>query len=121
MNSLFDQLAMRRVDGAGFDQAVQQADNALVAVYFWGENCYNCEQFKRAAALQADALRNLKLHWLHADVYADPELGKRFGLHGVPTFIFFHHSKRLGRVTGWQGLPEFARAVAGLRERIGAA
>lgn len=114
----FQQFGMRPVTAGGFDAALQQAGDALVAVYFWGEDCFNCEQFKKAAALKAEQLQGLGLHWLQADVYAEPALGQRFGLHGVPTFYFFHRGRKLGRVTSWPGWPQFERAVQGLHERL---
>ena len=68
--SLFDRFQMRPVGSSDLDAALIDAGDALVAVYLWGENCYNCEQFKRAAMLEADVIAGLELHWLHADVYA---------------------------------------------------
>ena len=119
--SLFDRFQMRPVSSADLDAALVDAGDALVAVYLWGENCYNCEQFKIAVMLEADPIAGLGLHWLHADVYADRALGQRFALHGVPAFFFFHRSRRLGRITGWQGWPAFEGAVQELRRRIAAA
>ena len=118
MDGFFERLAMQPVDSAGFDAALAEAGDALVAVYFWGEDCFNCEQFKKAAALKAAELQALGLQWLHADVYADPALGRRFALHGVPTFFFFHRGRKLGRITSWPGWQAFSDAVRGLRERI---
>jgi thioredoxin-like negative regulator of GroEL len=115
----FQRFGMRPVDSAGFDAALAAAGDALVGVYFWGEDCFNCEQFKKAATLKAEAFGALGLHWLQADVYADPALGQRFGLHGVPTFYFFHRGKKLGRITSWPGWPQFEGAVQGLRQRTG--
>ena len=115
---LFARLAMRPVTSADLDAALADAGDALVAVYLWGEDCYNCEQFKKAAQLKAEAIAGLDLHWLQADVYADRPLGQRFALHGVPTFFFFHRARKLGRITGWQGWPAFERVVQDLRRRI---
>jgi hypothetical protein len=42
-------------------------------------------------------MRALNLRWLHTNVYAHPELGRRFGLHGIPVFMFFHKGKKLAR------------------------
>ena len=121
MDGFFERFGMRPVNSAGFDAALGEAGDALVAVYFWGEDCFNCEQFKKAAALKAPELQALGLHWLQADVYADPALGRRFALHGVPTFHFFHRGRKLGRVTSWPGWQAFSRAVRELRQRIAAA
>lgn len=118
--TFFQQFGMQSVNSAGFDAALAAAGDALVGMYFWGEDCFNCEQFKKAATLKRDAFTGLGVHWLHADVYADPALGQRFGLHGVPTFYFFHRTRKLGRITSWPGWPAFEKAVRDLQGRIGA-
>ena len=70
---------------------------------------------------QPDAMRALGLRWFHSNVYEHRELGRRFLLHGVPTWFFFHRGKRLGRATGWHGLAQFEAAVVAAREKIRAA
>jgi thioredoxin-related protein len=114
----FDQFGMQPVDSAGFDATLAAAGDALVGVYFWGTHCFNCEQFKKAATLEQEAFRGLDVHWLQADTYADRPLGLRFALHGVPTFYFFHRSRKLGRITSWPGWPAFEKAVRDLQVRI---
>ncbi len=116
----FQQFGMQPVHSASFDAALREAGDDLVGVYFWGEDCYNCDQFKKSVAPKAEAFRALGLRWLHADVYADKAIGLRFGLHGVPTFYFFHRSHKLGRITSWPGWPPFETAVHDLRRRIAA-
>jgi hypothetical protein len=49
----FQQFGMRPVDSAGFDAALDSAGEALVGVYFWDTDCFNCDQFKKAAASSA--------------------------------------------------------------------
>ncbi|AKJ28617.1 thioredoxin family protein [Caldimonas brevitalea] len=120
-DALFARLQMQPVAAAGFDAALAAAGDALVAVYFWGDHCFNCERFKQAAEPKAAELSALRLHWLQANVYTDTELGRRFSLHGVPSFYFFHRGKKLGRITSWPGLPAFTKAVEDLYMRIGAA
>ncbi|MFJ1255759.1 thioredoxin family protein [Cupriavidus sp. CuC1] len=111
----FDAFGMRAVDGADIDGAIAAAGDALVCVFFWGVDCFNCEMAKKAMLANPAPVRALELHWLHANVYAHPELGKRFGLHGIPVFMFFHKGKKLGRATGWHGHGQFAAAVANAR------
>ncbi|EHP40711.1 thioredoxin protein [Cupriavidus basilensis OR16] len=111
----FDAFGMREVDGAGVDDAIAAAGDALVCVFFWGVDCFNCEMAKKAMLANPEPVRALELHWLHANVYVHPELGKRFGLHGIPVFMFFHKGKKLGRATGWHGQGQFAAAVANAR------
>lgn len=73
------------------------------------------------AADTSDAIRALDLKWFHCNVYEHHELGRRFGLHGVPTWFFFHCGKRLGRATGWHGLAQFQAAVSAARAKVAAA
>jgi len=109
---VFALLGMRHVSHADFDAMVAHAPgDDLRCVFLWGQDCYNCNLFKQAAVRHQDALRALDLRWFQADVYADEALGRRFGLHGVPTFVLYRSGKRLGRITGWPGLPQFIEAV----------
>lgn len=111
-SQVFDLFGMRHVGNADFDaQVVQAPGDDLRCVFLWGQDCYNCNVFKQTALLHQDALRDLGLTWFEADVYADEPLGLRFSLHGVPTFVLYRAGKRLGRITGWPGLPQFTDAV----------
>jgi len=118
---VFQALGMRAVDSAGFDAAVVEAPGEdLRCVFLWGTDCYNCNIFKGTAMLHRQALLDLGLTWFQADVYADTALGRRFSLHGVPTFVLFRAGRRLGRITGWPGLPQFQAAIARLRAEAAA-
>lgn len=113
---IFQALGMHRVSSQNFDQIViQAAGEDLRCVFLWGQDCYNCNVFKQTALLHQEALSDLGLSWFEADVYADEPLGRRFSLHGVPTFVLFRAGKRLGRITGWPGLPQFTAAVRRLQ------
>lgn len=114
----FAAFGMCEVDGESIDAAIAAAGDALVCVFFWGGDCFNCEMAKTALLAQPEPMRSLGLHWLHANVYAHPELGQRFGLHGIPVFLFFHRGKKLGRATGWHGHAQFAAAVANARNKL---
>lgn len=115
-SGLFSLLKMRRVDSRSFDAKVVDAPGQqLRCVFFWGHNCYNCDRFKTAALALRDQLNALDLSWFQSDVYQDEALGRRFGLHGVPAFVFYCAGKRLGRISGWPGLPSFSDAVERLR------
>ncbi|WP_448167999.1 thioredoxin family protein [Burkholderia ambifaria] len=117
----FDAFDMQVLAPDTFDAGVAGAGDALVVVFFWGVDCFNCEIAKKAMLAQPDAIRALGLKWFHCNVYEYPELGRRFGLHGVPTWFFFHCGKRLGRATGWHGLAQFQAAVSAARAKIAAA
>lgn len=119
-SEIFDLFAMQAVDSGNFDAAVVTAPGAdLRCVFFWGHDCYNCNLFKNTALMIQDRLRALGLSWYHANVYQDESLGKRFGLHGVPAFVFYRSGKRLGRISGWPGWPQFSRAVGRLNAKNG--
>jgi hypothetical protein len=112
---------MQELNAESFDAALAAAGDELAVVFFWGVDCFNCEIAKKAMLAQPDAIRALGLKWFHSNVYEHRELGRRFMLHGVPTWFFFYRGKRLGRATGWHGLAQFEAAVAAARERILAA
>lgn len=113
--SAFAEFGMQEVDGSSIDAALAQAGERLVCVFFWGEQCFNCDVAKKAMLARPDVIKALDLAWMHANVYADRELGMRFGLHGIPVFMFFHRGKKLGRATGWHGYAQFEAAVANAR------
>jgi thioredoxin-related protein len=117
-SEVFSLLAMQEVDSQNFDAAVAAAPGTdLRCVFFWGNDCYNCNRFKNTALMLRDQLRALDLSWYQANVYQDEALGRRFGLHGVPAFVFYRSGKRLGRISGWPGLPQFSGAIAGLQAK----
>jgi len=113
--SVFD---MREVTADTIDEALASTGDALTVVFFWGVDCFNCEIAKKAMLAQPEAIRSLGLAWFHANVYEHVELGRRFVLHGVPTWFFFYRGKRLGRATGWHGLAQFSAAVDAARVKI---
>ncbi|WP_459617266.1 thioredoxin family protein [Bordetella sp. 2513F-2] len=109
---IFETFGMRHVGSDDFDRLVVEAPgDDLRCVFLWGEDCYNCNVFKQTALLHREALLALGLTWFEADVYADEALGRRFALHGVPTFVLYRSGRRLGRITGWPGLPQFTEAM----------
>ncbi|CAB3769889.1 hypothetical protein LMG29542_06215 [Paraburkholderia humisilvae] len=112
---------MQELSADLFDAGLESAGDELAVVFFWGFDCFNCEIAKKAMLARPDAIRALGLRWFHSNVYEHRELGRRFLLHGVPTWFFFHRGKRLGRATGWHGLAQFEAAVAAAREKIRAA
>jgi hypothetical protein len=109
---------MQELNADSFDAALAEAGDELAVVFFWGLDCFNCEIAKKAMLAQPDAIHVLGLKWFHSNVYEHRELGRRFMLHGVPTWFFFYRGKRLGRATGWHGLGQFEAAVAAARDKI---
>jgi thiol:disulfide interchange protein len=116
--SAFETFSMRAVGAGDLDAQLAEAGDALVVVFLWGYDCFNCEIAKRAMLAQPDAITALGLVWLHSNVYEHPGLSRRFALHGVPTWVFFQRGRKLGRATGWHGLAQFEAAVSAARAKI---
>lgn len=115
----FERFGMVEVHSATIEAQLQAAGDRLVCVFCWGVDCFNCEVAKKAMLASPQAIDALDLVWLHGNVYADRQLGLKFGLHGIPVFVFFHRGKKLGIATGWHGLAQFAAAVANARKKAG--
>ena len=58
------------------------------------------------------------IKWFHVNTYENFELGTQFGLFGIPTFIFFHKDKRLGRISPFPGVDPFFSALDDLKTKI---
>lgn len=89
-----------------FDELIQ-AEYAMVD--FYGDHCGACvftAPFYRQAADQMAYLKFIKVN-----TSAYPELGKRFDVVGLPTFLYFHRGKEIFRSTGGMNLE-------GIREQL---
>jgi hypothetical protein len=111
--NFFGRFGMRAVRSEALDAVLAEPDAPLLSMlYLWGFNCPNCDVAKRAMLVSPQRFRWPELRWLHANVYDDPEMATRFGLHGVPAFFLFRGARRIGRITGWPGAEAFTEAVA---------
>src|ERR1700754_1282879 len=119
--SAFAAFDMQELTADTFDAGLKEAGDELAVVFFWGFDCFNCEIAKKAMLAKPDEIRALGLRWFHSNVYEHRELGRRFLLHGVPTWFFSHREKRPGRATWCHGIAQFEAAVAAAREKIRAA
>lgn len=107
----FHTFPMSAVNAASLDAILAETFQPLGLLFLWGRDCPNCEIAKRAIANAGERLRWLQVRWLHGDVYAEPELGTRFGLHGIPAFIVFRGTRKIGRISEWPGTESFAAAI----------
>lgn len=94
-----------------FDSAIQLKDGRLKIVFFWGRQCPNCEIAKRHLEENHEDALQATIDWYHVNTYVHADLGIRFGLHGIPTFLFFRDEKPLGRVTSFPGWEPFAEVL----------
>jgi len=107
----FEQFPMRRVREAELDAALAEPAEGLSILFLWGRDCPNCDIAKRAMLLAQARLRWPRVRWLHDNVYDDPAMATRFGLHGIPAFFVFAGARKLGRITAWPGADAFVRAI----------
>jgi thioredoxin-like negative regulator of GroEL len=117
LHPVFEKLPMKLLDQANFDSEVFEPDNRIKCVFFWGHNCPNCEVAKRSLEEYLPDVSTRSVDWYHVNVYNDFDLGTRFGLHGIPVFIFFKNGKNLGRITSFPGIEPFLEAVDKLLQR----
>lgn len=114
---LFAALNMEQLRSDTFDKALKDHAEELICIFFWGHDCPNCEVAKKMLLQDAEELRSLQIHWFHVNTYENFDLGTRFGLHGIPTFLFFHREKRLGKISPFPGMDPFMTALRELRNK----
>ncbi|HEY0229638.1 MAG TPA: thioredoxin family protein [Dokdonella sp.] len=107
----FWKFPMQRVRSSDLDAALADASTPLTILFLWGHDCPNCDIAKRAMLQAAHRFHWPEVRWLHGNVYEQPELATRFGLHGVPAFFVFRGSRKLGRITPWPGPDAFVGAI----------
>jgi thioredoxin 1 len=84
-----------------FNSTISQA-NVPVLVDFWASWCGPCVMM---APIFEQLAKKYDKKALFAKVNVDenPEVSQKFGIYGIPTFIFFKGSKEVGRVVGAVG------------------
>ncbi|MDF3981574.1 thioredoxin family protein [Luteibacter sp. PPL201] len=107
----FERFPMPRIDSAGLDAELAVDDQRIVILFLWGRDCPNCDIAKRQILLTPERFQRRDVRWLHDNVYDDPIMATRFGLHGIPAFFLFHRGRKLGRITPWPGTDRFLEAV----------
>lgn len=117
MHAVFQNLSMTQLNSENFQQHLDQNQDKLVGVFFWGHDCPNCEVAKRSLNNEAEILTKLKITWFHVNTYENFELGTQFGLHGIPTFLFFYQGKKLGKISPYPGFDPFFEALQKLAEK----
>jgi thiol-disulfide isomerase/thioredoxin len=115
LHKVFEDLPMKLLNKNDFDSEIMRHDDRLKCVFFWGHNCPNCEIAKRNLNDNLETIQERGIHWYHVNVYDDSDLGTRFGLHGIPVFIFFKNGRGLGRITSFPGMEPFLEAIDKLK------
>jgi hypothetical protein len=107
----FEQFPMQKIVDAELDTALATDDNRIAILFLWGRDCPNCDIAKGQMLLTPARFSWPQVRWLHDNVYDDPTMATRFGLHGIPAFFLFHRGRKLGRITSWPGTDAFVEAV----------
>ena len=110
----FERFPMQAVREDALD-GVLRDDGRLRILFLWGRDCPNCDIAKGHMLLTPDAFAWPDVDWLHDNVYDDPRMGTRFGLHGIPAFFVFRGTRKLGRISPWPGTAPFVDAIERLR------
>jgi len=114
---LFTEMQMTSLNSANFDEHLAAHRQELVGVFFWGHDCPNCEVAKKILYQDRDIFKSFGLTWFQVNTYEDFDLATRFGLHGIPTFLFFYQDKKLGKISPFPGSQPFFQALKELRTK----
>ncbi len=109
--NFFEEMPFVSLNANNFDEQVLAKSTDLTCVFFWGHNCPNCDVAKVSLLEEKQAVLSWPLRWFHVNAYEESDLATRFGLYGIPVFIFFRNGKNLGRVTSYPGFEEFEKIV----------
>ena len=105
---------MQSVDAATLDGMLQDDDSVRI-LFLWGNDCPNCDVAKAQLLQAPHRFRWRDVAWLHQNVYDEPALATRFGLHGIPAFMVFRGQRRIGRISPWPGSDAFVAAIERVR------
>lgn len=110
----------RRIElnASNFDEIVLNEPNLsenekpkLKVVYFWGQDCPNCVSAGKNMAEMAPEFEALPIDFFSVNAYEQMDLAKRFGLYGIPVFLFFKKGRLIGRITSFPTQAEFLSAL----------
>ncbi len=85
------------------DAILSRRADALVVLYMWGPDCPNCEFFATRLPGVLRALAGANVAFVKVDVYAHPELARRYGVYGIPSFMLFRDGRRIGKMSEFRG------------------
>ena len=91
------------IEAAELDSVLAIHDNRLRVLYLWGPDCPNCVIFKRRLPQLLASLSDVAFELFSLDVYAQPEVARRFAVHGIPHFLLFKNGRKLGKMSEFRG------------------
>jgi thioredoxin 1 len=108
LNSIFSRSGLTP---SNFDSTVLTEEARLKVVFFWGQDCPNCVVAKEHMREMAAELSQLAVDFHSVDAYTHMDLATRFGLFGIPVYLFFKRGRLIGRVTSFPGRAELLAVV----------
>ncbi|MGB4857965.1 MAG: thioredoxin family protein [Dokdonella sp.] len=111
VGTFFDQFTMLEISDDSLEDVLSASSADIDILFLWGRDCRNCDVAKRTILAGPSCFQWPKVRWLHGNVYAEPALGTRFGLHGIPAFIVFSRGRKLGRISPFPGTEPFIAAI----------
>jgi thiol-disulfide isomerase/thioredoxin len=115
--NFFEVFQLEKIHSSNFAEKIASTDQ-LCVVFFWGHDCPNCDIAKRVLVDRKIEVDSLQLKWFHANIYEDFELATQFGLFGIPVFMFFKNSKKLGKISPFPGFDPFYETITLLKTKI---
>ncbi len=115
--NFFEHYQIEPIQTTDFDQKIASTSD-LVCVFMWGHDCPNCEIAKNVLIDRKPEIEALGMKWFQANIYEDFALATRFGLFGIPVFLFFKNGKKLGKISPFPGFDPFFEAVSKLKTLV---
>jgi thiol-disulfide isomerase/thioredoxin len=101
MNSFFEKFPLTKLKYPETEAWIEQPGFKIL--FLWGLDCPNCEIAKNVLLEYLDEIldweKKYKVKWFHADFYENFEWAHRFGLQGIPHFIIYNNSKKVGKIS----------------------
>jgi len=95
--------APREISPMELDELLARPSERLLVLYLWGPDCPNCVIFKRSLPELLPELDKLPVDFVSLDVYAHPQVARRFAVYGIPHFLLFKSGKKLGKMSEFRG------------------
>lgn len=85
------------------DALLEEKRETLLVVYLWGPDCPNCVIFKRRLPELLERLAEVPFDLVALDVYAYPEVARRYAVFGIPHFLLFKSGRKIGKMSEFRG------------------
>lgn len=105
------------VSSSSLDEELSSPHNSgkIICIFMWGHDCPNCDIAKKVLVDRRSEVDSLNIRWYQANIYEDFDLATRFGLFGIPVFLFFKDGKKLGKISPFPGFDPFYEAIMKLQ------